>query len=243
MKITFLGTSHGAPEKNRYCTSLLIEHGGYHFILDLGAPVEYLLKQKGLTIETVKGIFVTHMHVDHAEALTSVTKDFATYHKNAEADLYLPEENGITAFENWFSALHGRIPSDRLRFHTVEPGVIFDKYGLKVTAIRTEHIAPDVPSYAYIFEADGKKVLFTGDLAYDYHEYPELVKGHEFNLVVSELVHLSVEKSQYILAGTKTKQMIFSHIGLYNIELLAKNNVEFDFPYIVATDGFEYNVI
>lgn len=242
MKITFLGTSHGAPEVGRYCTSLLIEHGGYHFILDLGAPVEYLLKQKGLTIDTVKGIFVTHMHADHAEALTSVTKDFCTYHKNAEADLFLPEEEAVEPYKAWIKCLHGRIP-DNLRVNVTKPGVIYEKYGLKVSAIRTEHISPDVPSYAYIFEADGKKVLFTGDLAYDYHEYPEMVKNQKFNLVVAELVHLSVEKSQHIFAETKTKQMIFSHIGLYNIKLLEELNVEFDFPYLIASDGFEYNVL
>jgi len=242
MKITFLGTSHGAPEVGRYCTSLLIEHNGYHYILDLGAPVEYLLKQKGLSVDTVKGIFITHMHSDHAEGLTSITKSFNTYHKGAEADLFLPEEEAIEPYQNWIKAMHGGI-CDRLRINVTKPGVIFDKYGLKVSAIRTEHISPDVPSYSYIFEADGKKVLFTGDLAYDYHDYPQIVKAEEFNLVVSELVHLSVEKSQHILKGTKTKQMIFSHIGLYNIKLLEELNIEFDFPYIIATDGFEYYVL
>jgi ribonuclease Z len=242
MKITFLGTSHGAPEVGRYCTSLLIEHNGYHYILDLGAPVEYLLKQRGLSIDTVKGIFVTHMHADHVEAISSVTKDFTTYHKNAEADLFLPEEEAIEPYKMWIKALHGRVP-DRLRINVTKPGIIFDKYGLKVSAIRTEHISPDIPSYSYIFEADGKKVLFTGDLAYDYHDYPQIVKEEEFNLVVSELVHLSVEESQHILKGTKTKQMIFSHISLRNVDKLAELGITFNFPYIVAADGFEYSVI
>lgn len=242
MKITFLGTSHGAPEVGRYCTSLLIEHNGYHYILDLGAPVEYLLKQKGLSVDTVKGIFITHMHADHVEALTSITKAFTTYHKNAEADLFLPEEAAVEPYKMWIGALHGRVP-DRLRINVTKPGIIFDKYGLKVSAIRTEHISPNVPSYSYIFEADGKKALFTGDLAYDYHDYPQIVKDEEFNLVVSELVHLSVEESQHILQGTKTKQMIFSHIGLWNVDLLRELGITFDFPYLVATDGFQYNVI
>lgn len=243
MKITFLGTSHGFPEIGRNCTSLLIEHAGFHYILDLGAPVQYLLCQKGLSIDTVKGVFITHMHADHTAGLTELAKDFSVYHKNAEADIFLPEKEADEAYRIWMRAQHLDNMPDRMHINITEPGVIFDKYGLKVTAIRTEHISPDVPSYSYIFEADGKKVLFTGDLAYDYHDYPQIVKEEKFNLVVSELVHLSIEKSQHILKGTKTKLMIFSHVGPYNIELMEKNNIEFEFPHIIACDGFEYYVV
>lgn len=243
MKITFLGTSHGAPEKDRYCTSLLIEHAGYHYILDLGAPVEYLLKQQDISINTVKGIFITHMHADHAEALTSITKNYAVYNKHAEAELFLPEKEAIEPYKAWIQSLHMKLPEDRLMLRVIQPGVIFEKYGMRVTAVLTEHISKEVPTYAFIFEADGKKVLFTGDLAYDYHDYPAIVKNEEFDLVVSELVHLSIEKSRYILEGTKTKQMIFSHVGPGNVERLEKMGITFDFPYLIATDGFQYYVV
>lgn len=242
MKLTFLGTSHGFPEVGRYCTSVLIEHGGVHFILDLGSPIDYLLTQKGLSIDSVKGVFVTHMHADHTSGLTSLAKDFAVYHKNAEADIFLPEAEAVEPYRLWLKAQHLELP-DRMHIAITQPGVIFDKFGVKVTAVRTEHISPSVPSYSYIFEADGKRVLFTGDLAYDYHDYPEIAKQEYFDLVVSELVHLSIEKSRFILKGTKTKLMIFSHVGPYNIDLLEKHNIEFDFPHIIACDGFEYYVV
>lgn len=242
MKITFLGTSHGFPEINRYCTSLLIEHAGYHYILDLGAPVTYLMKQRGLSIDTVKGIFVTHMHSDHTAELGPVAKDFAVYHHNASAELFLPEEAAIDAYKSWTKALHITL-KDNLQIKATKPGVIFEKNGMKVTAIPTEHLAPDYPSYSYIFEAGGKKALFTGDLAPDYHDYPEIAKRERFDLVVSELVHLSVERSKFIFAETKTSMMIFSHVAPYNIELMEKNNISFDFPHIIACDGFEYYVV
>lgn len=242
MKITFLGTSHGFPEVGRYCTSLLIEHAGFHYILDLGAPVSYLMKQRGLSIDSVKGIFVTHMHSDHTAELGPIAKDFAVYHHDANAELFLPEEEAIAAYKLWTKALHITL-KDNLQIKATKPGVIFDKNGLKVTAIRTEHISPDCPSYSYIFEADGKRALFTGDLASDYHDYPRIAKEEQFDLVVSELVHLSIERSKYILAGTKTKMMIFSHVAPYNIELMEKSDIRFDFPHLIACDGFEYYVV
>lgn len=242
MKITFLGTSHGAPELGRYCTSLFIEHNGYGFILDLGAPTEYLLKQKGFEMDKVKGIFITHMHADHVEALTSVTKYFSVYNTDAEADLFLPESEAVQPYKAWISCMHINVP-DRLRVNVVKEGVIYDKYGLRVTAIRTEHFSNEIPSYAYFFEADGKRVLFTGDLAYDYHDYPKILYTENFDLVVAELTHLSADKLWNIFDGTKTKMMIFSHIWPENAEYLGKNAVEFDFPYFVANDGFEYYVV
>ena len=64
MKLTFLGTSHGHPELRRYCTSVYIEHNGYGFVVDVGAPVEYLFKNRGIETEKVKAYFLTHMHSD-----------------------------------------------------------------------------------------------------------------------------------------------------------------------------------
>ena len=41
MKITFLGTSHGYAEANRFQSSALVEVRGKSYIIDAGAPVEY----------------------------------------------------------------------------------------------------------------------------------------------------------------------------------------------------------
>ncbi len=244
MKLTFLGTSHGAPEVGRYCTSVLIEHKGYHFIVDLGAPVEYLLKQRNLSLDTVKGIFITHMHADHAEALVSVTKGFAVYRHEASAQVFFPDETAIEPFKEWMKVLCIESIPDRMKLCVTKEGVIFDDFGMKVSALRTEHVYNGKkPSFAYIFEADGKKILLTGDLAYDYHDFPEITKKEHFDLVVSELTHLSAEKAQPIFKGVDTKQMIFSHVTPSNIKILEDRELSFDFPFVVASDGFEYNVV
>ncbi len=241
MKLTFLGTSHGAPEKNRHCTSVLIEHRGNHYLIDLGAPVVYLFKQMELSVDTLRGVFITHMHADHTAEFTALVKSFSVYHPTAEADVFMPEEQAVEPLKGWIRALHIDYP-DRLHTHITHPGVIYEADGLRVTAIRTEHISPDVPSYAFVFEADGKRVLFTGDLAYDYHDYPVQAKNEAFDVVVSELVHLSIDKAQSILEGTNTRLMIFSHIGLENIAQMEKRDISFAFPHIIACDGFSYYV-
>ena len=48
MKITFLGTSHGVPAADRYCSSAMIEVNGSVYLIDAGAPVIDLLIRQAL---------------------------------------------------------------------------------------------------------------------------------------------------------------------------------------------------
>ncbi len=245
MKLTFLGTSHGHPEKGRYCTSVYIEHNGYGFTIDAGAPVEYLYTNRGIAPETIKAYFITHMHADHTEGLTALAKTYMVYHRESDVDVFFAEEEAIEPFRLWNKANHMTIHEDRFRMLAAKPGVIFDKYGIRVTAIRTEHISADIPSFAYIFESDdGKRVLFTGDLAYDFHDFPKeaIDTDRPFDVIVSELTHLSADKAKDVLAHAKTKLMIFSHVTPYNIATLEDNGITFPFAHVVACDGFEHAV-
>lgn len=244
MKLLFLGTSHGHSEVGRHCTSVYFEHNGHGFLLDAGAPVQYLLTQRGIPLDGIKAIFVTHMHADHTPELPTLVNTL-NYHKQAAWDVYLPEERAMTALNEWMNANHWSLSSvaDRFRMHTVKAGVIYEQYGIRVTAILTEHCGGGYPSYAYMIESDdGKRILFTGDLAYDFHDFPAVTREKHFDLIVSELVHLSALKACEILKDVDTKILIFYHLGLHNIRSLEKHQISFDFPYVIATDGFEYYV-
>ena len=248
MKLIFFGTSHGHPERGRFCTAVYFEHKGNGFFIDAGAPIIYLLKQHGIPYESVKSLFITHMHSDHTAELPTIANSL-WYHKAIDHwDVYLPDENGVAALDGWTKAQYngGGITNNKyFQPQVVTPGVIYDDYGIKVTAIRTDHVQNGaLPSYAYMIETDdGKKVLFTGDLAYDYHDFPQIAREQEFDLVVSELVHLAVDKAAEILKDVNTRLLIFSHLGHRNVEKLEEHKIRFNFPHIIAIDGFEYYVI
>ena len=69
MKITFIGSSHGVPEPNRKCTCIMIEVGANVYFIDMGAPAIDELRTRGISIDAVKGVFITHMHGDHTDGL------------------------------------------------------------------------------------------------------------------------------------------------------------------------------
>ena len=69
MQITFLGASHGVPEANRRCSCTLIETNGRYYFIDMGVNAIDALRTRGIEVEDVKGIFITHMHGDHTNGL------------------------------------------------------------------------------------------------------------------------------------------------------------------------------
>ena len=191
MKLLFLGTSHGHPEIRRHCTSVYFEHNGHGFLIDAGAPVIYLLTQYRIPIASIKSVFITHMHGDHTAELPTIAGSL-WYHKEADWNVYFPDEKGIDRLDAWANVKNNA----QFHPHTVQEGLFYDEYGIRITAIRTAHIAHgQQPSFAYMVETDdGKRVLFTGDLDYDYHDFPKIAFESHFDLIVSELVHLAADK-------------------------------------------------
>ena len=71
MKIVFFGSSHGVPEPNRKCSSVMIEVSDNRYFIDMGTQSIEQLISRNIPIESVKAIFITHMHGDHSDGLIS----------------------------------------------------------------------------------------------------------------------------------------------------------------------------
>jgi len=218
MRIITLGTSHGACEKGQFCSAELLEAGGVLYLIDCGAPVEGLLTNMDVPVSDINAVFVTHMHDDHASGLTSIIKRFATYQKDRSITIYLPEENGITALKAWSAALHQNL-SERVTLSHIKPGLFFDDGNIKAYAIPTDHIR-GYETYAFMFEGEGKRVLFSGDLTSDLHDLPCVLTETDLDAVVLELTHYKSDEHIDKLAAVRTKQLIFNHRAQWNVNRL-----------------------
>ena len=239
MRIVFLGTSHGYPEANRKCSSAMIEVGENHYFIDMGCDAMNDLINRGMKPDSVKGIFVTHMHGDHTNGLVSFLELASWAFKTVEPEICVPTnpDNVKASLGAWF-ALNGSTIRD-FRFSEVHEGVIFDDGALKVTAYRTKHCAV---SYSYLVEAEGKRVLFSGDLSKTpSNDFPHAVLGLPLDLAVLESAHFTPKEYINILSGKDVKKVCFNHYSRRWIEDVGYTVKALEPTVILATDGLEFS--
>jgi hypothetical protein len=98
-------------------------------------------------------------------------------------------------------------------------GPVYSDENLSVTAVPTRHINNgERPSYAYIIECEGKRLIFTGDLhGGDAADFPAVAKAEPSELIVCEMAHFSHEVALGHLKDCPTRQVLFNHVW-YNYE-------------------------
>lgn len=99
-------------------------------------------------------VLFTHYHGDHIGQMERIRKDIPLYSGPLAKDIML------------ISAQHNRNTSaellDRMNsIQTFEPGIAFMVGDIQITPFSVDHSACD--SYMFLIEADGKKLLYTGD--------------------------------------------------------------------------------
>lgn len=235
MKLTFIGTSHGVPEPERRCSCTMIEVSGRYYFIDMGTQAIEDLIHRGISIDAVKAIFITHPHGDHTNGLISFVDLVNWYFKTAEPAVYFPDESLVTGMKAWISG--GKDLREGIHFNVFEEGVICDDGFVKVTAIATQHCPH---SFAFLVEAEGKKVLFTGDLKHPTVDFPKVAFEEELDLIIVESAHFSSDATEAVLENAKVKRVLHNHISprwAEDLARMAKN--EHHYQYGKAFDGLE----
>ena len=69
MKLLVLGSSGGAPTKNRNCTSFVLKTESYGIMLDCSENTQRQLLIAGYKLSKIRYIFISHLHFDHIAGL------------------------------------------------------------------------------------------------------------------------------------------------------------------------------
>ena len=238
MKIYFLGTSHGVPEPNRGCSCTMVEVQGKYYVIDIGVMLFEKLATLGIDINDVKAVFCTHMHGDHTNGLISFVDLLSWYYKTAEPEIHLPDTQCVSVIRDWIDCSFSQ-PMRDLPFKKIEAGVIFDDGVVKITAIPTMHCKL---SYAFLVEAEGKSVLFTGDIRRPTIDFPQVALEREMDLIVAEAAHFPVETYLEVLQG-KAKSILINHYSPKMINCFMDFKKAMDpIPVRLATDGMIYSL-
>lgn len=240
MKIITLGTSHGACEKNRFCSGTLLISNGVAYLFDCGGAVEGSMTNLGIPTHIIKAAFISHLHEDHVGTLSSLAKKFAIYHNSYKTNFFLPEENGVEGFKNWLKTIHVPL-NDALSFGTVKEGKVYEDENISVSAIPTQHIN-GVDTFAYDITCEGKRLIYTGDLTNDFVDFPKVAFTEDFDLIISEFTHCSIDTMFKVVGSARTKQVVFTHIHPHDTKVVLEAAAKLPFPTTFAKDGQEFEI-
>ena len=174
--VALLGTKGGPairpgssmPTSNLFCLD------GQQIVVDCGLGVTRGLVDQGMQLKDLSLIFISHLHSDHYLELGPLLHTAWTAGLKSTVEVWGPA--GLDVYWDGFLAsmkadIDLRIEDegrpdlrDLLQIHVIDAGVVLERDGLSVSAIRTEH-PPLVDCFALSFQTASTQVVFSGDTA------------------------------------------------------------------------------
>ena len=247
MKIKFLGTGHGIPDADRFCSATMIEVGDAIYIIDAGAPLLETLLKAGKDPQKVRAIFITHTHADHIGGLYGYLSAANWFYKKAAPTVYMPDRKEWDLLSQLIAYVGDRpVDESRIRWSGVREGLFYEDENIRIFASSTQHLQQvGRPSYSFLVEAEEKKIVFSGDLSQWLEEadYPAAAMEQETDMVICEFAHFTPEQIEPYMEKTRTKQFWFNHVGLSKkfdrFEAMRLLGEKMPYPVFAARDGDE----
>lgn len=146
MKVWFLGTGAGRPNKQRNVTSIALQlpdPDSSWWLFDCGEATQHQLMQVPLKLSKLEKIFITHMHGDHVYGLPGLLSSRSFDGGITPITLYGPI--GIKSYIETVFALTGTMLDYDLNFHELqeeELTTVYDGGRLRVEAGPLVHRVP-----------------------------------------------------------------------------------------------------
>jgi ribonuclease BN (tRNA processing enzyme) len=178
-------------------TAILLSLAGATILVDAGLGVSKAVCDQGVALTALDAILVTHLHSDHYLELGPLLHTAWTAGLNRPVPVYGPPRLArywqafLTSMEDDIAlriADEGR--PDLAGLVDIRPIPLdspIDLGGVTVTAIENHH-PPVTPSYAFRFDAGGKRIVLSGDTA-PIPDMADLARGAELLVHEAMLTH------------------------------------------------------
>lgn len=207
MQLTFLGTCSGTePVRGYRHVSFTIRHNGRMFFFDAGEGSSYTAHLLGLNLLCTRAVFISHCHMDHIGGLANLLWNIRKLDGAAGEDpspmagktveVIIPDENSWEGVMKVLKSTEGGFKAKfKVEMSLPEEGEIFREEGFKVSALPNSHLGQDEKgrnlSFSYRIEAEGKSVVYSGDVR-DVSELEPLLSN--CSLLLMETGHHRVEE-------------------------------------------------
>lgn len=212
MKLICIGKYGPYPKAGESCSCYLLTHGGKNIVIDMGcgALSKLLL---ALPSRDIDALVLSHLHADHmADALTlryALEVDGKLGRRTEPLPVYLPEEPHAEA--NLLSS-HAMVDA-----HYITDGLRISLFGMDVAFAEMPH---PVPSFAMSFEADGKKLVYSGDTR-DNARIVDFASGADLFVMEAALLdkdksptaaHVSAKDTGRIAKEAGVRRLLVTHL-------------------------------
>jgi len=242
MKLIPIGIWGGYPKANEATSSFLIEHDGFHCLIDCGSGVLSSL-QNYLPLEKIDAVILSHYHADHIADIGSLqySRLIQFYLNNPSPVLPI---YGHTEDQDNFAKLSYKEQTVGVEISEEE---VVQIGPFTVSFCRTDH---PVYCLAMKLTVGEKSIVLTADTGWR-DELADFARGA--NLLISEANlyeehigvapgHMGGSEAGKMAKLAKTNQLLLTHLPLHgNIEEILEAAVQqFDGPVEIAEVGKEY---
>ena len=250
--IRHLGTCSGTePTKNLHHLSFILQVNGVNYWFDAGENCAHYAYLSGIDVMQTRALFISHPHIDHVGGMANI---FHTINKlrgryrrqliDKSLKVFIPYKDVLDAVKLLVSRNRG-VMDDIYEYNPMHDGVIFEDENVKVTAIHNYHLRESGQngwhSYSFLIEAEGKRIVFSGDVGCPYELNALLEK--ECDLLMHETGHHKVKDVIDYAVSKNVKHLRFIHHGREIIDhtqecldLVKKSSEKYGIPMEIAFD-------
>lgn len=173
-RLILLGTAGGPrPRKSRASPAQVILVNNAAYVVDCGNGVAIQLVRAGVSLSTVRHVFITHQHSDHNADYGNLLLLAWESGLQNRVDTWVPPP--LAHMTSLFFEMNaydmktrisdeGRVPLVPLvhPHEITESGVVTKDENVTVTSVLVEH-PPVTPAFAYRFDAKDRSIVVSGD--------------------------------------------------------------------------------
>lgn len=172
-EVILLGTGTPYPDPSASGPATAVVVNGRVFLFDVGAGVMRRLRAANLPINGPEALFITHLHSDHTLGYADLILTSWVMRRRAPFPVFGPA--GLQRMTNHLLAAYSEDISIRTNglehevaagyrvvVHEIRAGVVYEKDGVRVTAIAVQHGAWK-DAFGYRIDTPHRSIVISGD--------------------------------------------------------------------------------